>query len=83
MGNVAMNVERGFFIALVLLLGTVLLCSCIANKGKPKVYVMQNPKTMEFKNCEAGRIGLQKDYAKSEECVKELQKQGWIIWGTQ
>jgi hypothetical protein len=66
---------------LLLLASIVLLSSCASLKGEPRVYIMQNPETMEFKNCDVGLIGLDKHFKDNENCVEELKKEGWIVWG--
>ncbi len=66
----------------LLLLATItLLSSCASIMGKPRVYIMQNPETMEFKNCDVGTIGLDKHFKDNEECMENLKKEGWIVWG--
>ena len=66
----------------MMLLLVSLLCSCASMKGEPRVYIMQNPETMEFKNCEVGIIGFDKHFKDNEECVKKMQAEGWVVWGT-
>ncbi|WP_163335686.1 hypothetical protein [Desulfopila sp. IMCC35008] len=67
--------------SLLLLTAIALLSSCASLKGEPRVYIMQNPETMEFKNCDVGVIGLDKHFKDNEECVEKLKKEGWIVWG--
>lgn len=59
-----------------------LLCSCMAAKNKPKVVVLQNPDTLDFQNCKVADWGSEKGYQDNEECIKEYQQQGYIIWGS-
>lgn len=70
------------YIALAATLLLPLVTSCASLRGEPRVYIMQNPETMEFKNCEVGAVGFDSHYKNNEACVKTLQEQGWIIWGT-
>lgn len=58
------------------------LASCASISGEPRVYIMQNPATMEFKNCEVGAIGFDKHFKDLEECVEKLKAEGWVVWGT-
>jgi hypothetical protein len=59
----------------------ILLSSCIANKEKSKVVIMQNPQTMDFQDCKVADWGSEEAFKNNEECVKTYQSQGYIIWG--
>ncbi len=68
---------RDIFVLIVLVL---LTASC--KESRKRVYIMQNPETMEFKNCDVGLVGMEEDFLKNEQCVKDLQDKGWIVWGS-
>ena len=59
-----------------------LLVSCASMKGEPRVYIMQNPQTMEFRNCDVGAIGFDKHFKELGECVEKLKAEGYVVWGT-
>jgi hypothetical protein len=54
---------------------------CASLGDKSKKVILQNPETMEFVNCEVDRWGTRRSYATNEECVKEYQAKGYVIWG--
>lgn len=66
---------------ILLLLCIPFVVSCASMSGEPRVYIMQNPETMEFKNCEVGVIGLDKHFKDNEDCVAKLKEEGWVVWG--
>lgn len=43
---------------------------------------MQDPKTMDFVNCDVGKYGLDKHFKDKEKCVEEYKAKGYIVWGT-
>jgi len=69
---------------LLLLAATILLLSsCLADKKGPNVVILKHPATLDFQNCEVqGEWPDEKAYAANEECVKALEQQGYIVWGS-
>ncbi len=62
--------------AFVLLIG-----GCASIVGKPRNVILQNPETMEFVNCEVSQWGTIISYEANEQCVKDYQAKGYVIWG--
>jgi len=54
---------------------------CASLGDKSKKVILQNPETMEFVNCEVDKWGTRRSYATNEQCVKEYQAKGYVIWG--
>ena len=67
---------------LPLLLIPLMLSGCMSMSGKPRVVILQNPQTMEFKNCEVSKLGFEKHYRDNDKCVEEYMNQGYVIWGS-
>jgi predicted ATPase len=59
-----------------------LLASCMSMEGNRRVVILQHPETMDFQNCEVDKLGLDKHFRNNEECVKDYQKRGYIVWGS-
>lgn len=59
----------------------LLLASCAAMRGKPRVVIMQHPETMDFKNCDVGKYGFDSDFKDQQICVDELKTLGYMVWG--
>ena len=57
-----------------------LACSCAKMSGESVSVMLQNPETMEFVKCDVDQWGTKKSYAKNEQCVKDYQNQGYVIW---
>jgi predicted ATPase len=51
-------------------------------EGNRRVVILQHPDTMDFQNCEVDKWGLDKHFQNNEECVKNYQKLGYIVWGS-
>ena len=66
---------------LLISVGSVLLCSCIASKDTTELVIMQHPETMDFQDCRLADWGSDKAIRENEECVQRYQRQGYIIWG--
>ncbi len=73
---------RKYILLLLILLSPLLLSSCAGFQGKPRMVVMKNPKTLDFKNCEVSFWGMDHHFKENDECVKRLKKQGYVVWGT-
>jgi len=48
---------------------------------EPTAVMLQHPETMEFVKCQVDQWGTKKSFVKNEECVKDYQSQGYVIWG--
>ena len=59
----------------------LLIGGCASFSDKSKNVILQNPETMEFVNCEVDKWGTKASYEANEQCVKEYQDKGYIIWG--
>lgn len=61
----------------------LLLCSaCASYSGKSKMVILQDPKTMDFVECEVSdQFVTPASYTKNEECVEGYKKQGFVVWG--
>lgn len=59
----------------------LLIGGCASFSGKSKNVILQNPKTMEFVNCEVDRWGTAVSYESNEQCVREYQAKGYRVWG--
>ncbi len=70
--------KKFLFISLLL----PLLASCMSMAGNHRVVILQHPETMDFQNCEVDKWGLDKHFKNNEECVKNYQKLGYIVWGS-
>ena len=61
---------------------SLLIGGCAGFQGKPRMVVMKNPKTLDFKNCEVNFWGTEHHFDENDACVKRLKKQGYVVWGT-
>ncbi|MBW2682753.1 MAG: hypothetical protein JRC69_04230 [Deltaproteobacteria bacterium] len=59
----------------------LLIGGCASFSDKPKNVILQNPETMEFVNCEVDWRGMKDSYEANEQCVKDYQAKGYVIWG--
>ncbi|MBW1636732.1 MAG: hypothetical protein JRC87_06410 [Deltaproteobacteria bacterium] len=68
----------------ILLLGFCLVMlagGCASFGDKSKKVILQNPETMEFVDCKVDKWGTKKSFETNEECVKNYQAKGYVIWG--
>jgi hypothetical protein len=55
---------------------------CSSYSEKSKMVILQDPKTMDFVECEvSGAFITPASYTKNEECVEEYKRQGFVVWG--
>lgn len=60
----------------------LLLCSGCASYSGKKMVILQDPKTMDFVECEViDQFVTPASYTKNEECVEGYKKQGFVVWG--
>jgi len=59
----------------------VLLGGCASFSGKPETVILQNPQTMEFVNCEVSKWETEGSYKDNEQCVKDYEAKGFVVWG--
>lgn len=59
----------------------VILSGCTSFGDKPSRVILQDPATMEFVNCDVDEWGTAASYERNDKCVKDYQKQGYLIWG--
>ncbi len=59
----------------------LLLGGCASFSGKPETVILRNPRTMEFVNCEVSKWETESSYKANEQCVKDYEAKGFVVWG--
>jgi hypothetical protein len=57
------------------------LGGCASFSGKPETVILQNPQTMEFVNCDVSKWETEESYRANDQCVKDYEARGFVVWG--
>lgn len=70
------SISISALLTLLLFLGS----GCSLFIDKPTRVLLKHPETLEFVNCNVDQWETSASYKSNEECIKDYEAQGYVVW---